>query len=132
LPFLSEWVNSQRWKEDFPTRYEQRRFRRVFSAALTGVVNAWDYQWVGCVIYGRGLAATPNANLVRNIGFDDEATHTKRASGLEYNCTPLGAFTHPSQIARDAEADAYLRRKFSDPGLGKRLLSRATRFFVKS
>ena len=76
----------------------------------------------------------PNANLVRNIGFDDEATHTKTApNGLEYDLTPLGALTHPSQIAADAEADEYFRRRFfTDPWLGKRLLRRAKRFVVKS
>ena len=131
LPFLSEWLKSQRWKQDFPTRYEQRFFRRIFSEALSGTVDSWAYLWVGCVIYGGGLSATPNANLVTNIGFDDEATHTTSRS-LKYDRTPLGAMTHPSQIAADAEADAYFRRKFSDPGLSKRLLRRARRFFVKS
>jgi hypothetical protein len=40
---------------------------------------------------------------------------------------------HPSKIARDAEADEYLRRIFySDPGLGKRVLRKAKRFVVRS
>lgn len=132
LPLLEQWRQSPRWKECFPTRSEQQLFHRVFNAALTGVVDAWDYQWVGCVIHGGGLSATPNANLVRNIGFDDEATHTKSCHGFEYSFTPLGALIHPSQIARHTEADEYLRRKFySAPGLGKRLLSLANRLFVK-
>ena len=131
LSFLDQWLNSQRWREDFPTRTEQRHFRRAFAAALSGAVNAWDYQWVGCVIYGRGLSATPNANLVRNIGFDNEATHTRSPLDFEYDCTQLGALIHPSQIAADVEADKYLRQKFSELGLGKRLLRRAHRFFVK-
>ena len=133
LPFLSEWLKSRRWKEDFPTRSEQRYFRRIFSEALTGAVDSWAYRWTGCVIYGGGLSATPNANLVRNIGFDDQGTHTKSAHGLDYDLTPLGALTHPSQITVDAEADEYLRRKlYSDAGLGKRLLARAKRLVVKS
>ena len=131
LPFLNEWLKSRRWREDFPTGSEQRHFRRIFSEALSGIVDSWGYRWIGCLIYGGGLSATPNANLVRNIGFDLEATHTKTAHGLEYDVTPLGALTHPSQIATDAEADEYLRRKFfSDPGLAERLLRRAKRLIV--
>jgi hypothetical protein len=134
LPFFDEWRRSPRWKECFPTSSEQRYFRRIFSESLVGTVDSWGYPWTGCVIYGGGLSAMPNANLVRNIGFDDEATHTKTAPpGLEYDLTPLGALTHPSQIAADAEADEYLRRRFfTDSGLGKRLLRRAKRFIVKS
>ena len=132
LPFLSDWLQSRRWKEDFPTMSEQRLFRRVFSEALTGTVDSWAYLWAACVIYGGGLSATPNANLIDNIGFDNEATHTTTARGPEYDCTPLGALIHPSHIARNTEADEYLRRIFSDPGLGKRLLRRAKRLLVRS
>ena len=75
----------------------------------------------------------PNANLVKNIGFDDDATHTKAALGLNYEITLMGTLAHPSQIVADTEADEYIRRKFfSDPGLGKRLLRRVKRFVVKS
>lgn len=133
LPFMHEWLKSRRWDEDFPTRSERRLFRRVFSEALTGTVDSWAYLWAACVIYGGGLSATPNANLVKNIGFDDEASNTKAAHGLEYDLTPLGALIHPSQISSNIEADEYLRRSFfSDPGFGKRLLRRAKRILVRT
>jgi hypothetical protein len=132
LPFLDEWRRSPRWKECFPTRSEQRHFLRVFDAALTGVVDAWDYQWVGCVIYHGGLSATPNANLVKNIGFDDEATHTKTADGFDYELTPLGALTHASQIAADTEADKYLRRKFYHLNHGREMAAHLARQLLRT
>jgi hypothetical protein len=133
LPFLKDWLKSRRWKKDFPTWSEQKYFRRIFSETLTGSVDSWAYRWTACVIYGGGLSITPNANLVRNIGFDDQGTHTKNSYGFEYTLTPLGSLIHPSKIARDAEADEYLRRIFySDPGLGKRVLRKAKRFVVRS
>jgi hypothetical protein len=126
LTFLNEWSKSRRWREDFPTKSEQRYFSRVLSDALSGAVDSWAFRWTACVIYGGGLTATPNANLVKNIGFDDEATHTTH--GPAYDVTSRGALIPPSQIVADAKADKYLRRKFfSHPGLGKRLLRRAKR-----
>lgn len=115
LPFLEEWQRSQRWRECFPTKSEQRHFRHIFHEALTGAVDSWDYQWVGCVLFHGGLAATPNANLVQNIGFGPEATHTVHPEGLQYRFTPgsfarpPGDLVHPSEISVNEEADEYTR-----------------------
>jgi hypothetical protein len=38
--------------------------------------DAWDYRWYLSLWATGGRAALPNANLVRNIGFDEDATHT--------------------------------------------------------
>lgn len=39
--------------------------------------DAWDYRWYLSVWASGGLAALPSKNLVKNIGFDKDATHTK-------------------------------------------------------
>ena len=132
LPFLEEWQKSSRWKATFPKRSERRYFRRIFQQALSGAVDAWDYQWIGCVLYGGGICAVPNANLVNNIGLDGEATHTKkRVSHWCYDVTPLDISVHPANIAVDIEADAYCRQVFlSRPGLARRIARRCQRFLV--
>jgi hypothetical protein len=39
-------------------------------------LNTWDFQWFyNCYVHG-GLAITPAANMVSNVGFGAEATHT--------------------------------------------------------
>jgi len=111
IPFLDEWKRSPRWKQCFPARSERRHFARVFAEALSGAVDTWDYQWVGCVIHAGGLSATPNANLVKNIGFDIEGTRTATRDGqLEYEFTSLGKLVHPSCIEANIVADEYHRR----------------------
>jgi hypothetical protein len=41
-----------------------------------GSISAWDYPWTwSCFLHG-GLTCTPSVNLVSNIGFGKEATHT--------------------------------------------------------
>ncbi len=129
LPFLDDWQNSDHWKKCFPTRFEQRYFHNVFHQALTRSVDTWDYQWTGCAIHGGGLAATPNANLVQNIGFDSEGTHTTDPThAFRYRITTLGPIVHPSEIAVDIEADEYYMRavlKGTRQRFVNRLLNRA-------
>lgn len=110
LPFLDEWQRTRRWKECFPTLLERRYFDRVFRGVLRGATDSWGYRWLACMIYGGGLAATPNANLVQNIGFDGEGTHTTNRGNPHPHCpTQLGPMKHPTRVAPDVEADDYLR-----------------------
>lgn len=38
--------------------------------------NTWDYQWTLYSFLNSGLTIVPNKNLIKNIGFDHDATHT--------------------------------------------------------
>ena len=41
-----------------------------------GNINTWDVQWMYSVMKKEGIVVTPNINLVKNIGFKGNATHT--------------------------------------------------------
>ena len=43
----------------------------------------WDYQWYYTNLVSHRLTITPAQNLVKNIGFGPEATHTKEFPGFE-------------------------------------------------
>ena len=69
--------------------------------------NTWDYQWtLTCMING-GLTALPNYNLVRNIGFGLDATHTVSSRIAQTQTKDLPNFCAPSFILRDPMADRY-------------------------
>ncbi len=74
-----------------------------------GEIDAWDYQWQACTWYlGGGLTAIPNTNLVTNIGFGPEATHTKCvAPSRIVAASPLGPLQHPNEVCRNVEADQF-------------------------
>lgn len=57
----------------------------------------------------RGLTATPNKNLVSNVGFGQFATHTKDSKSKIANlpASNLGVINHPETVARDAAADLH-------------------------
>lgn len=38
--------------------------------------NTWDYQWAYTILVNNALSVTPRINLVENIGFGAEGTHT--------------------------------------------------------
>jgi hypothetical protein len=51
-----------------------------------GKWDAWDYRWYLSIWANGGLSALPDRNLVKNIGFDSDATHTKgNAASLKGN-----------------------------------------------
>ncbi len=49
----------------------------IFDQFRLGRTDTWDYQWYFARIINNGMAITPSLNLIENIGFDENATHTK-------------------------------------------------------
>ena len=71
--------------------------------------HIWDYQWHFAVAAHGGLSIAPAVNLVTNIGFGDDATHTFDPHDQHAHPTahelafPL---RHPPEVRRDARRDA--------------------------
>jgi hypothetical protein len=88
-------------------------FNQRFIMDLEGIyaqkIDTWDIQWFMSVLFCKGLAITPNTNLVRNIGYGKEATHTKTTPAwfrrMVYGTLP--DIIHPADIALDQAADAF-------------------------
>lgn len=109
LPFWPEWKNSNDWLLKTPDLVERRYWMNLFEMAAQDEINSWAYPWIACAWYHRGLTATPNVNLVTNIGFGPDATHTlmdETKEGLPVYS--LGPITHPDKIEQDQEADCYV------------------------
>jgi hypothetical protein len=72
--------------------------------------NTWDYQWNFTCLANGGLTAVPNQNLVSNIGFGENATHTtvrkNRAASIKID-HGLDTLKAPSFLLRNAGADTY-------------------------
>lgn len=60
-------------------------WRKIFKNLSTGRIDTWDYQWMLTVWRNRGLVARPTKNLVKNIGFSNDATHTTDLSAKTAN-----------------------------------------------
>jgi len=77
-----------------------------------GEIDTWDYQWSLTNLMNNALCAMPNVNLVSNIGFGNDSTHTKECDSPRANL-PLEALPeirHPVPMVADAEADYQTQR----------------------
>ncbi len=75
------------------------------------IVSAWDYPWFSIVCNHQGLSIVPKVNLVTNIGFISDSTHTKERNvlintSLEEIDFPL---RHPTSIIENKEYDQIER-----------------------
>jgi len=89
-------------------KYWERIYRNVYN----GKINSWAYRWTFSCWLQNGLTILPCINMVKNIGFDKDATHTKttyRASASKaYRMDfPL---VHPPFIIRDVRADRFTQK----------------------
>lgn len=97
---------------------------RVFDAMYDGTgPNTWDYQWVYTCWSRNWMSIVPSRNLIQNIGFGADATHTSGAnSDLAHVATSIGfPLQHPPTIAADSAHATRLQRRFYTPGLLSRV-----------
>ena len=83
-------------------------WERIYDSVKKKNLDTWDYQWTFTLWKERQLAALPNVNLVKNIGFGAEATHTKRVSEFANLRTfELLVERHPEEIVQHETADKF-------------------------
>lgn len=54
-------------------------FENLYHKIVDQNYDAWDIQWHYARLYHNGFSITPSVNLVQNIGFDEQASHTKKS-----------------------------------------------------
>lgn len=67
----------------------------------------WDYQLFFSLIINRMLCIVPNINLIKNIGFGEDATHTTSGAqkDIEYDSGKILPLVHPDKITRNFKGD---------------------------
>lgn len=107
----------------FPDTYARTYWFKQFELVYTNRKDTWDVQWQYAMSIQNGLAILPNVNLVSNIGFDVNATHTiDRFNQLAGR--PLASIEtveHPSAMVVSNDADAYTLRTYLHPNKMKKL-----------
>lgn len=117
-----KYLQSKLLKTNFPDKKEYIFWKQFFEKFYEGGrPNTWDYQWFFTSLINNGLTVTPNKNLIENIGFGPDATHTKvgqtPAIVENYNKkSGILPIKHPTFINRSIEADEIVEIKnFSGP-----------------
>jgi hypothetical protein len=104
----------------FRSKTEQNYWLNVFNCSKLNQTDnsAWDFQFMFLQWKSCGLTVTPNINLVSNIGYDEDATHTawgKNNPNLNRHIGAIYPLMHPVNIERDRQADEYYFCKFIKP-----------------
>jgi hypothetical protein len=99
-------------------------WRQIFDEVYRGdKLHIWDYQWTFACWQANSLCILPQVDLVSNIGFDREGTHTIRHN--QFANLPLGAIEfplkHPPNIIRDRSADIFIQSSKFNLDLWSRL-----------
>lgn len=97
---------------------ESAYWQKIFNRTYGGEIDTWDYQWVFANWRKDRMCILPAVNLVTNIGFNNDATHTRGVSDLANVQTAELNFPliHPLGISWNREADQYSdRRCFRTP-----------------
>jgi hypothetical protein len=85
-------------------------WQRTFDEVVAGQISTWDYQWLFACWTQNALSIAPNVNLVSNIGFGSDSTHTTRfdaaVAGLS-TAEMSFPLRHPPYVIRDREADDF-------------------------
>lgn len=90
---------------------EKKFWKKFFEQISNGKLEHWDIKWLFAIWNNNGISVTPNVNLVKNVGFGHDATHTfKHDDVMVVDTVELGEIIPPATMAVNKEADAYLFR----------------------
>jgi len=99
---------------------------KIFDKMYNGDIDTWDYAWTFICWIQSGLTILPTVNLVSNIGFGENATHTRGGGRIaNMSVQPMDfPLSHPPFVLRDAKADELTQSSIYEKG---RLISRIRR-----
>ena len=73
---FSDFVKDNKIEKILNKKEIQDYFLDRFSEVYKGNIDTWDYQWVYSIWKNNGLSVAPSINLISNIGFSSDGTHT--------------------------------------------------------
>lgn len=119
---LDDLLSSEAWQRLCPDPREVAYWEPILRRVRDGFVDTWDYQWNYTIWKQGGMVALPQVNLISNIGFRSDATHTmnqgERLANMQTRA--LGKIEFVKDVAKDEMADAFtFNTVFSPPGKSK-------------
>ncbi len=126
-PLLKKWFTNYKFNPS-----SLLYWHKAFTNVNNNSINTWDYQWTYALWKHNGLSIIPSKNLVANIGFDTNATHTIKGTE-EYAQLPvydLNEMIHPKSKVVNLTADNYTFSKwYVKRSLPKRIIDLIKKVF---
>ena len=90
--------------------------QRTFNSVYENKIDTWDYQFGFLLLKTNRLCVTSNVNLIENIGFNADGTHTRNSNSLEghnKSCRIKWPLIHPVGIYPNMAKDNYIDAVYS-------------------
>ena len=128
---LSSWPKTSAkafTKSSFKSINELLKWQYILENVKADRINCWGFQWVYSCLLHKGLTVAPSKNLIQNIGFTEDATHTTVANPILSNLIlnelewPL---IQPLSQKQNLKVDAFISKYWFGTGwvrLLKRLM----------
>ena len=132
---LWQQIHDGNWLESIlEKRQAVKYWKQVFQATYDETINSWAYRWTFSCWIQNGLTILPNVNLVSNIGFGTEGTHTTIDRNPFANLPTAKMrfpLQHPPYIIRDARADEFTQKTLFKTSVVGRLVKKAQKVLSK-
>jgi hypothetical protein len=105
---------------------EYKHWSHAFQSVYDGNIDTWDYQWTLSLWASGMLTVLPNVNLISNIGFQPDATHTRGESIYANLLTFPMEFPlrHPRVFLPKYEADHFTASRMFTSSLAVKLFNK--------
>jgi hypothetical protein len=112
---ISLWpqIRDGHWDRDlFGSSQRVRYWRKIFNRVAKQDWDVWDYQLFFSLFINNGLTIAPRVNLVSNIGFGADATHTMgKCAVTDVPAEPVEfPLRHPPFIIPDRRAERIMSK----------------------
>ncbi len=130
---IEQWptFRQEGWVQQlFDRRGEQLYWEQSFELVHGGKLDTWDCSWTFASLLRGMLQIVPNVNLISNIGFGVDATHTHVVG--EHANMPTAPIefplTHPQFVLANTEADRFISEEQIAPSFFTRQLRRLKKY----
>ena len=98
---------------------EAANWSKTFDSMYKGEIDTWDYQWVFANWLEGRVNVMPNVNLISNIGFGLDATHTIEKGVLSNMLVEkiLFPISHPIGVFKNDQEEKLSQKFFEKPSL---------------
>ncbi len=131
---LQQFINTGKIKKYYQDKKIIRYWYTIFQRMQMHAIDTWDYQWRYAIWNAGGLAIIPQKNLVSNIGFGADATHTSVTANSDNvpRYAIESVLVHPAAVIRDTAADLYTFDQHYKPGIVNHSFAKKVYFRIKN
>lgn len=134
IKYWPELKAAKRHYAFFNAKTETRYWEKIWDDCYKGLIDTWDYQWFLSKLKQNSLTVVSANNLVSNIGFRADSTHTNKGKNDLSNAIALELgfpLRHPPQVFASDKKDMYVSNTYYNRSLLKRLISWVKRLLAK-